>query len=154
MHTTRALGAGILGALAMSTIGAVARAAGQGVNLEEVTAIAFGWAPGRDALLAGLGIHLVLGAIFGLLYGLMFEFVFLHGGASTGLLTAVVHASLVGMLLGFAVGPSAQPGPYFAARGLVAVACFFIMHAAYGAVVGAIYGHVEGERAWSPSGKA
>lgn len=157
MRVARAILYGILGAMAISLVTAVLRAAGVPISIEIILGTLTGMPPGPAAFGVGLVIHLVLGALFGLLYGWLFENVWDHGGATTGMLTAVVHASLIGILVGFTPQfhpfiPSRMPdpGPYFANLGAAAVITFFIAHVIYGAIVGAGYGHVAAEHQWAP----
>lgn len=160
MRVKRAILCGVLGAGAISAASLIARAIGIPIQLELILGTAFGLAPGGTAFALGLAIHLAIGGAFGLLYGWLFETVWLHGGASTGMILAVPHAALVGMIVGFTPrfhplipGTIADPGAYFASVGTVGVVTFFAIHVLYGAVVGAVYGHVASERAWAPAGR-
>ena len=108
----------------------------------------------------GLALHLTIGAAFGLLYGYLFESVWDHGGAGTGMFLSAPHAALVGMSIGltpqfhpFVPEVIPDPGPYFANEGLVGVLAFFGLHALYGAIVGAGYGHVRAQHEWAPEGR-
>lgn len=160
MRTGRAILFGVVGAATISALSAILRALGLPLSIEIYLGTLTGIAPGGFAFGLGLALHLALGGLFGLLYGALFERVWNHGGAPTGMLLSVMHATLIGMLLGFTpqIHPLvperlADPGPYFAQLGLVGVVSFFLVHVAYGAIVGAGYGHVATERQWAPTGR-
>jgi hypothetical protein len=160
MKIRRALGFGVLGALAISVLSALLRAAHVPIDLELILGTLTGLGPGPLASGVGLLVHLAIGAAFGLLYGFLFERVWNHGGAATGMILGVLHAALIGMVLGLtprfhplipSVLPS--PGPYFANLGPLGVVAFFAVHVLYGAIVGRGYGHVAAERGWAPAGR-
>lgn len=158
MRLGKALVFGVLGSAAISVLSAALRLAGLPIGLELLLGMLAGRTP-EHAFGLGLFLHLGIGGLFGLVYGYLFERVWDHGGALTGVLTAVVHASLIGFFVGFAselipLIPSRMPdpGPYFAGLGPAGVAAFFGLHLVYGALVGAGYGHVAGERQWAPIG--
>jgi len=160
MRPGRAILFGVLGALAISLLTAVLRAAGLPLSIEIILGTLTGLEPGGAAFGIGLLIHLAMGALLGLVYGYLFEKVWDHGGATTGMLTAVVHSALIGILIGLTpqfhplipeVMP--DPGPYFANLGVLGVFTFFGAHLLYGAIVGAGYGHVAAEHQWAPSGR-
>lgn len=160
MRPGKAILFGVLGAASISLLSAVLRALGLPLSIEMYLGTVSGLAPGALAFGIGLMLHLSLGALFGLLYGALFERVWSHGGAFTGMLLSVLHAGLVGMLLGLAnhVHPLVperlpDPGPYFSGLGVAGVLSFFLMHVAYGAIMGGGYGHVASERQWAPTGR-
>ncbi len=157
MRIGRALLFGVLGALVISLVTAVLRAAGLPLSIEIILGTLTGLEPGASAFGVGFLIHLTMGALFGLLYGYLFEHVWDHGGATTGMLTAVVHAALIGIMIGltpqfhpYIPERMADPGPYFANLGVLGVLTFFGAHILYGAIVGAGYGHVAAEHQWAP----
>ena len=160
MRVARAILYGILGAVVISLVTAVLRAAGTPLSIEIILGTLTGMPPGPSAFGLGIAIHLTMGGLFGLLYGYLFEHVWDHGGATTGMLTAVVHASLIGILIGFTPqfhplipAQMPDPGPYFANLGPIGVLTFFGAHLLYGAIVGAGYGHVAAEHQWAPTGR-
>jgi hypothetical protein len=160
MRPGRAILFGILGALAITVISAVARGLGTPISIELLLGTLVGLAPGGAAFGVGLLIHLAIGALVGMGYAFLFERVWDHGGAATGMLLAVVHASLIGILVGMTpqfhpMVPSRipDPGPYFANLGAIGVIAFYVAHLAFGAIVGAGYGHVAAEREWAPEGR-
>jgi len=160
MRPGKAILFGVLGAAAISLLSAILRAIGLPLSIEIYLGTMTGMAPGGLAFGIGLLLHLGLGALFGLLYGALFERVWAHGGAFTGMLLSVLHAGLVGMILGLAnhVHPLVperlvDPGPYFSHLGAAGVLSFFLVHLAYGAIMGGGYGHVAAERQWAPTGR-
>ncbi|MBX3233225.1 MAG: hypothetical protein KIT84_20750 [Labilithrix sp.] len=160
MRPGKAILFGVLGAAAISLLSAILRAIGLPLSIEIYLGTLTGIAPGGLAFGIGLLMHLGLGALFGLLYGALFERVWVHGGAPTGMLLSVLHAGLIGMMLGLTphvhpLVPEAlpDPGPYFARLGAAGVISFFLSHVVYGAIMGAGYGHVAGERQWAPTGR-
>lgn len=160
MRAGRAILFGILGALAITVITAVARALGIPISIEILLGTLTGIQPGGAAFGIGLMLHLAIGGFVGLLYGYLFERVWDHGGAPTGMLLAVLHASLIGIAIGMTpqfhpLVPETlpDPGPYFANLGVAGVVTFYLAHLVYGAIVGAGYGHVEAEHQWAPTGR-
>jgi len=160
MRPGKAILFGVLGAAAISLLSAIMRAAGLPLSIEIYLGTLTGAAPSAGTFAFGLVLHLILGGAFGLLYAYLFERVWDHGGAFTGMLLSVFHAGLVGMTLGLSShvhplvpGVLPDPGPYFAHLGPLAVLGFFGAHLAYGAIVGAGYGHVAAERQWAPTGR-
>lgn len=146
MKVARAALFGILGAVAMSVIGLLLRAAGFPLRFELILGTIAGVPEGPEAYAAGLAIHLVIGTLLGVLYGYLFERVLNHGGARTGMLVSVVQAAFVGMIVGLNTHPDV--GIYFKHLGLLGIVCWFGLHLMYGAIVGAGYGHVVSERAY------
>ncbi len=160
MRPGRAILYGVLGAGAISLVSAGLRLVGLPLRIELLLGTLTGMEPGAAAFALGLAFHLAIGGAFGLLYGYLFERVWDHGGAATGMILAVIHAALIGILVGLTpqfhpLVPErlADPGPYFANAGVLGVIAFFGVHAVYGAIVGAGYGHVEAEREWAPAGR-
>jgi len=160
MRAKRAIAFGIVGAGAISLLSAVARTAGVPIRLELILGTMFGGSPSPNTFMLGLAVHLAIGGAFGLLYAWLMETVWNHGGASMGMILGFLHASLIGMALGLTpqwhpLVPAqlADPGPYFANLGVAGVVCFYAVHLAYGAIVGAGYGHVAAERTWAPAGR-
>lgn len=160
MRIGRALLFGIIGAIAISVASGLLRLLGLPLGIELVLGTWTGLSPGPEALAAGLGIHLALGGAFGVLYGWLFERVWAHGGIATGVILGMIHAALIGMIFGLApqLHPHVpetvvDPGPYFANLGIAGVLAWFGVHAVYGAIMGAGYGHVAAEKQWAPVGR-
>jgi hypothetical protein len=161
MRAGRAILFGVLGALAITVITAIARALGIPISIEILLGTLWGIMPSGTAFGIGLLMHLTIGGLFGLLYGYLFERVWDHGGAPTGMLLACAHALLIGIAIGMTpqfhpLVPETlrDPGPYFANLGIPGVVTFFVAHIVYGAIVGAGYGHVSAEHQWAPTGRS
>jgi len=149
MRYGTAIWSGVLGALVMSIVMSLTRAAGVPVDLELVLGSIFTGAVHGGAFGLGLVIHLALGAIFGVIYGAIFES-WREANAARGVSLGFVHAVITGFLLMFIppmhpVVPEVlpAPGPYMAGVGLLGVAAYFAIHLIYGAIVGATYGRVQ-----------
>jgi hypothetical protein len=160
MRIGRGLLFGIVGAIAISVVSGVLRLLGMKIGIELILGTWTGLRPGPEAFAAGLAMHIALGAGFGVFYAWLFERVWAHGGAATGVILGMLHAALIGMLFGLTpqlhpLVPQvvADPGPYFANAGIAGVLAWFALHAIYGAIVGAGYGHVTAERQWAPVGR-
>jgi hypothetical protein len=160
MKVGRALGGGIVGTGAMSLLMAMARAKGMDVKLELMLGTFVGLEPGELALSLGIALQLLCGTLFALGYAWLFERVLHHGGMAAGLLLAIPHAVAAGLLL--AVVPALHPlvperlpapGPFVASLGSAGVVALFVLHLAFGAIVGGIYGHVKAERPWGRSAR-
>ena len=156
MRIGRALLCGIGGAIAITLVSGVLRLLGLPIAIELVLASWMGLSPGPEAFATGLAMHITLGAGFGVLYGWLFERVWVHGGVPMGLILGMLHAALVGMMFGLTpqlARGAADPGPYFTHLGILGVLSWFVLHAIYGAIMGAGYGHVAAERQWAPAGR-
>lgn len=95
----------------------------------------------------GLGAHLLIGGLLAVAYAAVFE-AWRRAGFARGIAIAVPHAFLSGILLGFlpaiqpaiAENPALRPAGFLAVNlGWMSVALFFLLHAIYGAIVGAAY---------------
>lgn len=160
MQKARAMGLGVLGAVAISALSFALRAAGIPLGIETILGTMVGAPPSPSTFFVGLLMHLGIGALFGLLYGWLFEKVWVHGGVGTGVILSVIHAALIGMAIGLTpqfhpLIPEvmAAPGAYFSNLGATGVVSFFVMHILFGAIVGGGYGHVAEERQWAPEGR-
>jgi hypothetical protein len=123
MKYGKAFGAGIIGAVAMSIIMAMARAMGIPVSLEKLLGTLLGGPSSLTTWGMGFLMHLVAGGLFGLLYAVGFEYTAQHANWLVGPLLGVVHGVLVGIFM-------AQ----------VDVRVVIGLHIFYGAIVGALYG--------------
>lgn len=160
MKPQRAVLFGIVGAIVMSLLSVLLRAAGVPIQMEMILGTLTGIPPGPTAFVVGELLHVGIGALFGLIYGALFEKVWNHGGAGTGMILSVLHACLIGILFGLVarVHPYVprelrDPGAYFSNLGIAGVLSFFALHILYGAIVGAGYGHVASEHDWAPEGR-
>jgi hypothetical protein len=123
MKYGKAFGAGVIGAVAMSIIMAIARVMGIPVSLERLLGRLLGGPSSLTTWGMGFLMHLVAGGIFGLLYAVGFEYAAQHANWLVGPVLGVVHGVFVGILM-------AQ----------VDVRVVIGVHIFYGAIVGALYG--------------
>ena len=131
MHYGRAFTAGLVGAAVMSLLLAAVRAAGVPLPIEARLAELLGthiWA-------VGLVAHLLIGGCFGLVYAAVFEFGLHQGGLGPGAMLGAYQT----ILAGFAWGLLGGPGHFWSSIGPDGVAALFLVHVAFGAVVGSLY---------------
>jgi hypothetical protein len=150
MKVGRAFVAGVIGGAVMSLLMAIGRAIGMPVNLEMILGTVTGMEPGVAAWTLGFVVHLVISGAIALLYGIGFEHVAHRAGAMPGILFSLLHIVIGGLALGSIPrihplvteeGMSA-PGLFMSNLGDAGVLAFFVLHAAYGAIVGTLYGPV------------
>jgi hypothetical protein len=129
----KAFGAGVLGAVVMTALMAMARAMGMPVNLEMVLGTMIGGAP----------------SLFALIYAVGFEYWTHRADWLVGLGFGVIHTLFSSVLLAMipAMHPLVPeqmpaPGPFMSNLGMMGVLAFFMLHLIYGAIVGAMYGPV------------
>ncbi|MGH7713567.1 MAG: hypothetical protein ACREOG_19925 [Gemmatimonadaceae bacterium] len=154
MKVFKAIFAGIVGGLAMTGLGWLAREAGLELNGEMMLGTMLGYPVGQDAWFVGLGAHLVLSALIALLYAAAFEAVAHRAGAAAGFSFSVVHLLVAGlaMVLIPAIHPMIPeqmpaPGAFLVTMGAPNVAFFIVEHLTFGVTVGAVYGTVLHPRA-------
>jgi hypothetical protein len=145
MKTSRALLAGLIGALAMSAAMFLIRELGEDVNLEVILGSMFAGVTTLPPWLTGFILHLIVGSLMGLLYAITFEIVESSGpltggglGLANGLLAGLFMSGITAMnplSLGFH-----SPGPYLVHMKFGPV-IFLLVHCIYGMVVGLVYGH-------------
>jgi len=145
MNTGRAFLAGVVGALAMSVMMALARAMGMPANLEMLLGTMLGLEPGPTAWMLGLMMHLVAGGVFALFYAWGFENL-QTAGAGIGSLFGLGHALVAGVFMGMMpmIHPMVPevlpaPGPFMANLGMMGIVAEIVLHLLYGAIVGAMY---------------
>jgi hypothetical protein len=140
---SRALLAGVLGAVVISAVSAIARGVGVPLDLEYV----LGSSIVREEMAAymiGLVMWCALGGVLGLCYAAI-----LRGaegaGAFTGATIGLVHALVVGVLLALlpVFHPAipeqiAQPGMLMIERGIAASLLFIVGHVMFGALMGLV----------------
>lgn len=102
-----------------------------------------------EAWLLGLIIHLIASAAVGVVYVWGFEHVTRHAGAWTGVVFSLAHSLFAGIGLGLLPTvhpriPQAMPAPGWFALGYGAwgLLALVLVHASFGAFVGATYGTV------------
>ena len=135
MNAGRAFVAGVVGALVMSLIMVLLRAAGVPLHIELRLAVALGtriWAIGFVA-------HLVIGGLLGVVYALMMEHVIGTSGVGPGVLLGAVNTIFAGFVWALVGGQ----GPFWSALGPAGIGALFLVHMSYGAVVGGLYKNVH-----------
>ena len=140
--------AGLVGGIAMTAVGWVARRLGMEMNAEMMLGTMM-VAPGLTAWLLGFMMHLVISALIALVYAWGFEHVTHRAGLAVGLGFAVIHVVIAGMVMAMipAIHPMIPeqmpaPGAFLTNMGAAFTALFVIEHLLYGAIVGAVYGTV------------
>ncbi|MGQ0643293.1 MAG: hypothetical protein ACT4P6_21315 [Gemmatimonadaceae bacterium] len=149
MKVFKAIFAGIVGGLAMTGLGWLARAGGLDYNAEMLLGTMLGYAVGQDAWLVGLALHLVISIFIALLYAAGFEAVAHRAGPAAGFSFSVVHMAIAGMALvalpelhHMIPEPMPAPGPFMVNMGAPIVGVFIAEHILFGILVGTIYGSV------------
>lgn len=96
-------------------------------------------------------IHLIVSGVIGVIYAAAFETITHRAGAALGVAFSLVHSVLAGIIVGILPAvhpriPEAIPAPGFfmSAMGVMGVIGLFVLHAIYGAIVGAMYQPVHG----------
>ena len=142
----RAAGAGVGGALAMTGLGALARAVGLPSSLELMIGSAVVGNGSATAWAVGFVLHLALGACFGLVYGALLDRA-QQPTPEIGVSIGSIHAVLSGVAL--AAVPAAHPlvpdamaapGMFLSNLGIAPAIFFVALHLIYGALVGGLYG--------------
>ena len=149
MKVGRAFAAGVVGALVMSVLMALARSMGMQVNLEMMLGTMMGGPPSPTKWIMGFVMHLIIGGLWALVYAAGFEYLTHRASWAIGLGFALVHALIAGVFMGMmpAIHPlipemMPAPGAFMAHLGLMGVIAEFMLHLIYGAIVGAMYGPV------------
>ena len=131
MNSGRAFVAGIVGALVMSLLMVLLRAAGVPLHIELRLAAALG----TRIWLIGFATHLLIGGIIGVVYAIVFEYVTETAGIGPGVLLGAVNTIFAGFAWAFVGGP----GRFWSDFGPAGVGALFLVHIVYGAVVGGLY---------------
>jgi hypothetical protein len=123
MKAGRAVAAGVVGGVAMTTLGWLVRRLGLEMNAEMMLGTVVS-SPGLTAWLIGFGMHLMISALIALAYAWGFEHVTHRAGAAVGLGFAVIHVVIAGMVMAMipAMHPiipeqMPAPGPFMANMG-------------------------------------
>lgn len=148
MKTSKAVIAGLVGALVLTLFGWVARTFMElPVNLELMLGTMLGLAPGAGAWFLGLCLHLAAGAGFALAYAWCFENLTHQAGVKPGLLFGFAHAISAGLILAaipmlhpMVPEEMAAPGAFMSGLGALGVFLLFAEHLVFGAIVGGMYG--------------
>ena len=150
MNASKAFGAGVVGGIVMVILMWLARTfLGMPMDLSMMEGTLLVRPPGPVAWVVGFLMHLILSGLIALLYAWAFEHVTHRAGAGVGALFGLVHAVLAGLFMGMVPAihpliPQVMPAPgAFLSHIPGGVLALFVLHAIYGAVVGAIYRPVE-----------
>jgi hypothetical protein len=151
MKVGTAFAAGAAGGAAMVAMLWIARAIfGMDVNLSMMLGTMVVLPPGPIAWVAGFVMHLIISGLIALAYAWGFEHVTHRAGWATGVAFSVIHAFIGGLMFGLVPAihwliPEQMPAPgmFLANKGALYVLAFFVLHAVYGAIVGAIYAPAE-----------
>jgi hypothetical protein len=142
---------GVTGGAVISGVTAIARSRGIPVDIETTMGTLTGITPGTGTWVGGLVMFLTLSGAIGLLYGVAFERFLHRAGALAGAALSVAHVVIAGSVLAMlpAFHPMIPeqlpaPGAFLASFGPHAVVLFLASHAAFGVIVGLLYGRVEG----------
>ncbi len=131
MHAGRAFIVGVAGALAMTVVMSVFRAAGIPLGVEAQLAARLGlgiWA-------VGLAAHLLIGGGIAIAYAFVFEYVLHQSGVGPGMLLGACNA----IFAGFVWAALGGPGGFWHGGGPLGVMALFLAFLSYGAVVGGLY---------------
>jgi hypothetical protein len=146
MRTTRAMLAGLIGALAMSVAMFLMRLIGFHINLEALLGTMFASNGYLTTWVIGFLIHLVFGMLLGLFYGVAFEAVGRAGalmgaglGLANGLLAGMLMTSIPAMSPITGEPTGGEPGAFLMNVHYGPV-LFLLVHVVYGSVVGIAYG--------------
>lgn len=158
MKTGKAFLGGMIGAVVMSAILWIARNwLGIPAHMEMMLGTMVVSTPALTAWLVGFGIHVLIGGVLALIYAWGFEHVTHRAGWMVGLGFGLIHATISG--LGMAMVPAIHPmipermpapGAFMANLGAIGIVAEYALHAVYGAIIGALYGPVAGERRSAP----
>jgi hypothetical protein len=149
MKYGKAFGAGVLGAVVMTVIMAMARAMGMPVNLEMILGTMMGGPPSAAKWVMGFIMHLMAGGIFGLIYAVGFEYLTHRADWLVGMGFGFIHSLFAGLFM--AIMPAMHPlipeqmpapGAFMSNLGMMGVIAEIMLHLIYGAIVGAMYGPV------------
>lgn len=147
MKLLRALFAGVFGAVVMSVAMLLLRLVGIPVSFELLLGSLVTQRSGLEQWIAGMVIHLAVGAFAGVTYAVIFEWCVQASGAAVGAGIGVCHALMAGLLMSSipAMNPLEfdarlqAPGPFL--QNLMWGPAFFVLlHCLYGACVGLAYG--------------
>ncbi len=102
----------------------------------------------------GFVMHLMISGLIALVYAWGFEHVTHRATAGIGVGFSLIHSVIAGLFMGMvpAMHPLIQsgqmpaPGYFMANKGGMYIIALFVMHAVYGAIVGAMYGPVLNPR--------
>lgn len=139
--------AGMIGGAAMSLVMWMGRMMGMDMNLSMMLGTMFVAPPGATAWIVGFLMHLMISGLIALLYAWGFEHVTHRAGWLMGVAFSLIHSIGAGLFMGIVPamhplirsGQMPAPGFFLANKGAMYVVMLFVMHAIYGAIVGALY---------------
>jgi hypothetical protein len=131
LNPGRAFVAGLVGTLVMSLIMLLLRAAGVPLHVE----VSLAAAAGSSLWFVGLAIYLLIGGLLGIGYALVFEYALHDAGVGPGLLLGAINTIFAGFFWSLVTGP----GHFWDHLGAEGIAALFLVHFAFGAVVGGLY---------------
>lgn len=156
MNYGRALLAGVVGGAAMTAIMTLVRTMGiMDVNLSMMEGSMITANTGAGTWILGFMMHLIISGLIALAYAAGFEYVTHQAGWLIGVGFSLIHSLIAGMVFGLVpmmhpLVPDQMPAPgiFMSNKGLMGVIAFFMLHAIYGAIVGAMYHTVHTERSY------
>lgn len=158
MKAGKAFVAGMIGGAVMSVLMWLGRIMGMPANLEMMLGTIV-TDPGATAWIVGFVMHLMISGSIALIYASGFEHVTHRAGWLVGAAFSIVHATIAGTVMGMMPAmhprmpiPVMAPGAFMSSLGVRGVVAEFVLHLAYGAVVGAMYGAVLHPKIGAPTG--
>jgi len=152
MNIRKAFVAGIIAGAVMVLIMAIARAMGACADMPMMIGTIPGNGPDGAAWLVGFIVMMMAAGIGGIAYGATFEALTRRADVMTGILVALVPMAVEGLMLGFMdkmhpLMPKIMesPGFFMSSYGVMGVVGFVVSHLSFGAVVGLLYGPIEGK---------
>lgn len=149
MKVGKAIGAGLVGGVAMTVLGWLVRRLGLEMNAEMMLGTMMSSMPTLTTWLIGFAIHLMISALIALAYAWGFEHVTHRAGVTVGLGFSIIHIIIAGMVMAMipAMHPMIPeqmpaPGAFMANMGAMFAFLFVMEHLIYGGIVGALYGPV------------
>jgi hypothetical protein len=142
MRVGRAFVGGISGGAVMTLFMALGRASGVPFALEMLLGTLCGGQPTRAAWACGFVAHLVISGLIGILYAAAFEHIAHRASWRLGVVLSIAHSVIawVGVALISEVKPLGPDIVRLFTPGESAFLAFAVVHAVFGAIVGAIYG--------------
>lgn len=142
--------AGMIGGAAMSALMWMGRELmGMQANLSMMLGTMFVQPPGAAAWITGFIMHLIISGLIALIYAWGFEHVTHRAGVGVGVGFSLIHSVIGGAMMALMPmihplipGQMPAPGAFLMNYGALHVVALFVMHAVYGAIVGAIYAPV------------
>ncbi|MDP9310480.1 MAG: hypothetical protein M3R24_06265 [Chloroflexota bacterium] len=156
MNYGRAFFAGVVGGAAMTAVITLVRVMGiMDVNLSMMEGSMITAAVGLGTWLLGFVMHLMISGLIALAYAAGFEHVTHRAGWHIGVGFSLIHSLIAGLMFGtmptiHPLVPDQMPAPgmFMSNKGLMGVLAFFMLHALYGAIVGAMYHVVHTARTY------